>query len=63
MPVDATVVSVMRGGAGQKLGNIIDMVQAAEVHKLPIYPRHILLSKNPAPLCLLLGPVDCSPKS
>lgn len=36
MPVNAIVVSVMLGGAGQKLGGIIDMVQAAEVHKLPL---------------------------
>ena len=60
MPVDAIVVSVMLGGAGQKLGGIIDMVQAAEVHELPLYPRHILFSKDPAPLCLLLRPVDRS---
>ena len=36
MPVDAMVVSVMLGGAGQKLDDILDMVQAAEVPKLPL---------------------------
>ena len=58
MPVDARMVGGMLRSAALQVRRTICMVQAAQADQLPSEPADLLICEDPAPLCLLLCPVQ-----